>query len=104
MTEGLGLIGLGAVGTGLAMHLVECGYHLIVADARPRAAFEDLLAAGKGKLEWATAEDLCQRCSIVMTSLPSVAIIAQVAEKCIFPHMRSSPATWIDLSTVCAGS
>ena len=55
------------------------------------AVVEDLLAAGKGQLEWTTTEDLCRRCSVVMTSLPSVAIIALVAEKYIIPHMRKSP-------------
>jgi len=92
----VGLIGLGAVGTSLSLCLVNNGYTLMIADARPKSQFEELLKQGGGKLVWATADELCKRCTTVLTSLPSVAIIALVAEKHIFPNFRG---TWIDLST-----
>eukprot|EP00613_Pedinella_sp_CCMP2098_P078570 CAMPEP_0171963580 /NCGR_PEP_ID=MMETSP0993-20121228/176398_1 /TAXON_ID=483369 /ORGANISM="non described non described, Strain CCMP2098" /LENGTH=283 /DNA_ID=CAMNT_0012612221 /DNA_START=69 /DNA_END=917 /DNA_ORIENTATION=- len=59
--------------------------------------FEGILKAGNGRLHWvSSAEELCERCSTVLTSLPSVAIIAAVAEGCIFKHFKG---TWIDTST-----
>ena len=39
----VGLIGLGAVGSSLAMLLAENGYRVFVADARPRSHFDALL-------------------------------------------------------------
>jgi len=92
----VGLIGLGAVGTGLALLLAENGYNLVVADARPVSAFDALLKEGGGRLQWASADELCKRCNVVLTSLPSVAIIDKVAHAHIFPHFKG---TWIDTST-----
>ena len=94
----IGLIGLGAVGTGLALLLAENGYDLVVADARPKETFEQLLKQGSGRLHWASTDELCNSCTVVLTSLPSVAIIAKVAQAHIFPNMRDG-GTWIDLST-----
>ena len=92
----VGLIGLGAVGSSLAMLLCENGYTVFVADARPRSHFDALLREGGGRIEWMSADELCAVCDIVLTSLPSVAIIALVAERHIFPRLKG---TWIDLST-----
>lgn len=94
----VGLIGLGAAGTGLALCLAENGYTLLVNDARPRTEFDGLLREGGGRLQWTTAEALCEQADVVLTSLPSVAIIAKVAEGLIFPRLRRG-GTWIDLST-----
>ena len=44
----VGLIGLGAVGSSLAMLLAENGYTVFVADARPRSHFDALLREGGG--------------------------------------------------------
>ena len=93
----LGLIGLGAVGSGLSLNLARSGYTLLVSDARPKETFEALLAEGGGRLVWASPEEVCERCKTVLTSLPSVAIIADVAEKVILPRLRGG--TWIDTST-----
>jgi 3-hydroxyisobutyrate dehydrogenase len=97
-SEAVGLIGLGAVGTGLALVLADAGYDLMVADARPRSDFTALFKAGGGRLTWSTAEALAQQCTVVITSLPSVAIIATVAEKILLPNMRRG-TTWVDTST-----
>lgn len=94
----VGLIGLGAAGSQIALLLAEHGYQLLVADARPQSHFEAMLAEGAGRLRWATADEVCRECETVCTSLPSVAVIAEVAARHIFPHMRSG-GTWIDLST-----
>eukprot|EP00966_Prymnesium_polylepis_P017282 398529-Prymnesium_polylepis.1 len=91
-----GLIGLGAVGSGLALNLARSGFPLLISDARPKENFEALLREGAGKLVWVSSDELCRRCTTVLTSLPSVAIIATVAEKVIFPNLKG---TWIDLST-----
>ena len=98
MFADVGLIGLGAVGTGLALLLAENGYELLVSDARPVSDFEALLRQGSGRLHWTDANDLCSKCNVVLTSLPSVKIINQVAEAHIFPRMKRG-GTWIDLST-----
>ena len=68
----VGLIGLGAAGSGLALCLAESGYRLLVADARPRSDFAGLLRAGGSVADWASAEEVCRRCTTVLTSLPSV--------------------------------
>lgn len=95
--EVYGLIGLGAVGTGLALNLAENGFRFLVADARPKKHFEALLAEARGKLEWCdSAEELCRRCTVVVTSLPSVAIIDKVFTSCIQPGLKG---VWIDTST-----
>lgn len=96
--EVVGLIGLGAVGSQISLCLVESGFTLIVADARPKKEFEGLLHAGGGKLRWATPKALCAEASVVLTSLPSVAVIAAVGERVILPHLKRG-CTWIDLST-----
>lgn len=94
--EWTGLIGLGAVGSVMALNLAENGFSLLIADSRPRTEFESLLRRGGGRIEWASATDVCRRCTTVLTSLPSVAAIAAVAEQHILPNLRG---TWIDLST-----
>ena len=96
MSFDTGLIGLGAVGTGLALNLARNGYSLLVTDARPKESFDALLREGAGKLVWVSSEEMCARCSTILTSLPSVAVIATVAEKVLFPSFKG---TWIDLST-----
>ena len=55
-----------------------------------------MLRHGGGRLQWTSAEELCSRCTVVLTSLPSVAAITSVAETVIFGRLRG---TWIDLST-----
>ena len=88
--ENIGLIGLGAVGSGLALNLAEQGYDLYVADALPKSNFEGLLKQGAGRLHWTTADELCATCHVVLTSLPSVKIIDLVAEKHIFPRLKGA--------------
>ena len=93
----IGLIGLGAAGTGIALVLAENGYSLLVSDVRPASTFDALLREGSGKLTFvANPAELCSQCSVVLTSLPSVAVIASVAENIIIPNLRG---TWIDTST-----
>ena len=94
--ETVGLIGLGAAGTGVALCLADNGYEVYVADSRPKADFEALLRQGSGRLRWSDNDALCRTCNVIITSLPSVAVIAQVAAQHIFPALRG---TWIDLST-----
>ena len=58
------------VNTGLTeLCLADNGYSLLVADVRPRSEFEALLRQGKGRLRWASAEEVCGSCMVVMTSL-----------------------------------
>lgn len=90
----LGLIGLGAVGSQVSQLLAENGYSLYVADVRPASAFAELLR--DRRLHYTSADEVCAKCDTVLTSLPSVAAIATVAERHIFPNLKG---TWIDLST-----
>ena len=97
MNERVGLIGLGAVGSGLSLLLAENGIQVAVTDVRPKSTFDALLREGGGKLAWVpSAAELCAQCTVVLTSLPSVKIIADVFEAAIRPHLKG---TWVDLST-----
>jgi 3-hydroxyisobutyrate dehydrogenase len=101
----IGLVGLGAVGSQLALCLADAGYSLLITDARPQDSFVNLLREGKGHLRWVSVEDLCDASDVVLTSLPSVAVIAKVAEGTILPRLSARrqrygrSCTWIDLST-----
>ena len=72
-----GLIGLGAMGAGIAATLRERGYEMHVCDARPGAAVRFAEAGG---VAWATPAQVGHRCEIVI----SVVVNAAQTEDVLF--------------------
>ena len=71
----VGFIGLGNIGTPMAMNVVAAGHRTTVHDIRPEAA-TDLLEAGA---EWAdTPAELARNSDVVMGSLPGPTEVAAV--------------------------
>jgi 2-hydroxy-3-oxopropionate reductase len=93
----LGFIGVGVMGHPIARHLLAKGHALAVYDRSP-AAVQAMVEAGAQAAE--SAREVCDRASIVFTSLPTVAVFNEVllGEGSI----RSGKAVRIvvDLSTV----
>ncbi len=73
----IGFIGLGNVGGKLAGSLQRNGFELVVRDL-DRAAAEPFLAKGAAWAE--TPKALAQAADLVITCLPSPAIVSQVME------------------------
>jgi 3-hydroxyisobutyrate dehydrogenase-like beta-hydroxyacid dehydrogenase len=78
MAATVGLIGLGIMGSAIAANLLRAGFRVVgydvVAAARRALAREGGVAARSGA-------DVARRAPIVITSLPSVAALASVAEE-----------------------
>jgi 3-hydroxyisobutyrate dehydrogenase len=72
-----GLIGLGAMGAGIAATLRDRGYEVHVCDARPGAAVRFAEAGG---VAWATPAQVAQRCEVVV----SVVVNAAQTEDVLF--------------------
>ena len=73
----IGFIGLGNVGAKLAGSLLRNGFELIVRDLDPAAA-EPLLGGGAA---WAESPaELARAADLVITCLPSPAVVSQVME------------------------
>jgi 3-hydroxyisobutyrate dehydrogenase-like beta-hydroxyacid dehydrogenase len=93
----IAFIGLGNMGAPMAANLVKAGFDLNVHDV-DRSKAEPLVQAGA---QWAESIQAAVReADVVMTSLPSPAIIKQVAsaEDGVIAQMREG-AVWIELST-----
>ena len=73
----IGFIGLGNVGSKLAGTLLRQGTELVVLDTAPEA-MAPLVGAGAKPV--ASPQDLASRCEVVITCLPSPAIVAEVME------------------------
>jgi 3-hydroxyisobutyrate dehydrogenase-like beta-hydroxyacid dehydrogenase len=71
----VGFIGLGIMGSAMSAHLLGAGYRVIGYDVSP-AACDQHLAPG-GAVAGSPAE-IAARASLVVTSLPSAAALAQV--------------------------
>lgn len=93
----IAFIGLGNMGGPMAVNLVKAGFDLNVHDV-DRSKAEKLVQAGA---QWADSiAAAVQEADVVMTSLPSPAIVKQVAGAAdgLVAHMRQG-AIWIELST-----
>ena len=93
----IAFIGLGNMGAPMAANLVKAGFDLNVHDVDHNKA-ESLVKAGA---HWADSiQAAVSEADVVMTSLPSPAIIKQVAsaEDGLIAHIREG-AIWIELST-----
>ena len=92
-----GFIGLGTMGTSMALNVRAAGYAVIVNDLR-RAASAPHLKAGAA---WAdSARQVAEAADVVFTSLPGPREVEEVAlsENGLFAGMRRGTA-WFDLST-----
>ncbi|MHB1160706.1 MAG: NAD(P)-dependent oxidoreductase [Chloroflexota bacterium] len=75
MSDRLGFIGIGTMGTPMSRRLVAAGYQLVAYDVNPRAMAPLLeLGAEAG----ASPADVAERCSKVITILPNSGIVEQV--------------------------
>jgi 3-hydroxyisobutyrate dehydrogenase len=74
--ERIGFIGLGNMGVPMARLLVKAGYDLIVTDALPKAV--ERFAAGSKCERAASARELGNRCSVIITMLPNGQIVREV--------------------------
>lgn len=93
----IAFIGLGNMGEPMAANLVNAGFDLNIHDVDRNKA-ESLVQAGA---HWADSiQAAVSEADVVMTSLPSPAIIKQVAsaEDGLIAHIREG-AIWIELST-----
>ena len=93
----VGFIGLGNVGSKLAGTLLRQGTELVVLDTAPEA-MATLVGAGAKRV--ASPQDLASRCEVVITCLPSPAIVAEVMEASdgVLSGMRPG-SIWVEMST-----
>jgi 3-hydroxyisobutyrate dehydrogenase len=90
----VGFIGLGRMGTGMALNLRKAGYDLIVHDARRESA-QPLLDAGA---EWVDSiTEVAEATDVVFTSLPGPVEMKNVAQALIASMRRGN--IWFDLTT-----
>lgn len=90
----LGFIGLGRMGTGMALNLRKAGYELVVHDARKEIA-PSHLAAGS---TWAeSVAEVARVADVVFTSLPGPKEMQDVAEGLLGSMRKGS--VWFDLTT-----
>jgi 3-hydroxyisobutyrate dehydrogenase len=93
----IGFVGLGQLGRLLARSLLRAGFNVTVHDVDERAAFT---LTNLGAIWAPTLADTARNADVVMTCLPSPAIVAEVmtAEGGLLQGLRRG-ATWIDSST-----
>ena len=90
----VGFIGLGTMGSHMALNVRKGGHDVVVHDLREAAAGPHL-AAG---CAWASsAREVAEKSDVVFTSLPGPKDVQLVAEE-LLPAMRKGTA-WFDLST-----
>ena len=93
----LGFIGLGAMGSGIALNLCKAGYDLLVFDLRKESA-QPLVDAGAS---WAhSVADLARASDVVFTSLPGPKEMQELAlgSGGLLSSMREC-AAWFDFTT-----
>ena len=92
----LGLIGAGAMGSGMAAHLLRAGFALQVYDLEA-ARGEALVPLGAQVAPSPRA--LVEACDVILTSLPFSDVLVEVAENDLLPHARPGQV-FLDLGTV----
>jgi 3-hydroxyisobutyrate dehydrogenase len=93
----LGFIGLGAMGSGIALNLVKAGHDLIVFDVRPDGARPLLEAGAKGA---ESIGEIGRHADVVFTSLPGPREMQEVGLGLdgLISTMRRG-TIWVDFST-----
>ncbi len=93
----IGFIGIGSMGSGMALNLRKAGYDLMVHDLRKESAKEHLAAGAT----WAdTPAQVASQSDIVFTSLPGPQEMQALAyaDDGLIANMRPG-STWFDLTT-----
>jgi 3-hydroxyisobutyrate dehydrogenase-like beta-hydroxyacid dehydrogenase len=95
----VGFVGLGIMGSGMALNLLKRGHDLIIYN-RSRQKAEDLVAKGA---KWvATPADMAKQVSVIVTMLAKPDAVAEMAlhkKEGFLDHLGAN-ALWIDCSTV----
>lgn len=93
----IGFIGLGAMGSGIALNLRKAGYDLLVYDLRVEST-EPLVQAGASRA--GSVSDLARSADILFTSLPGPREMKALAlgEDGLISHLKRG-AIWFDLTT-----
>jgi 3-hydroxyisobutyrate dehydrogenase len=90
----IGFIGLGRMGTGMALNLRNAGYDVTVHDTRSESARPHLTVGSA----WAgSVAEVGRIADVVFTSVPGPKEMTQVADE-LFPAMRPG-SVWFDLTT-----
>lgn len=90
----VGVIGLGNIGSSVAMHLVRNGFEVFGFDVRAEAN-QQLIVDGGSPLS--SAAEVAERAEVVLSSLPSVAALEAVLDE-IEPHIAGK--VFIETSTL----
>lgn len=90
----IGFIGLGLMGTGMALNLRKAGYELVAFDLR-KDSTQALVAAGAAAAD--SIAELGRNCDVVFSSLPAPKEMREVGEE-LLQAMRPGTA-WFDLTT-----
>jgi 2-hydroxy-3-oxopropionate reductase len=93
----IGFIGVGVMGNPIARHLIARGHEVIVYDRSP-AAVQAMVEAGARA--GAGSRDVCDRATIVFTSLPSPAVFTEVLLGADGIRAGKAVKIVVDLSTV----
>ncbi len=98
----VGFIGLGNVGSKLALSLARSGFDLTVFDLRPEP-IERLLSAGAS--EGSSPRSMTEECDVIITSLPNPETSAAVVEEADQGILRaiSEGKVWLEMSTTSQG-
>jgi hypothetical protein len=91
----VGVVGIGEMGTPMARKIMQAGFPLIAYDVRRERL--DVIAA-EGAQASASASDVARSAQVVITMLPSPAIVRSVVEEEICPNLRSGQ-TVVEMST-----
>jgi putative dehydrogenase len=71
----VGFVGLGVMGSAMSGHLLEAGFAVVGYDVDPRRLTEH---RERGGLTASSVREVCRRCDLVVTSLPSEAAFTEV--------------------------
>jgi 2-hydroxy-3-oxopropionate reductase len=92
--QAVGVVGLGAMGKPLALHLLDAGWD-VSTFARRAGVVEELVAAGARRVE--RLEELAERAPLVLTSLPDAAAVREVG---LALAAAGAELTLVDTSTI----
>ncbi|MQA84094.1 MAG: NAD-binding protein [Streptosporangiales bacterium] len=101
MRSTLGFVGVGNMGLPMIHRLIEAGHELIVADVSAEARAR---AEAEGATVAASPAEVADRTEIVLTSLPSPAVVREVTLGEAGLAKAERLTTWIELSTTGGGT
>jgi L-threonate 2-dehydrogenase len=73
----IGFVGLGVMGSAMSRNLLTAGFSVVGYDIDPRRLTEH---RRRGGLTASSVRDVCRRCDLVVTSLPSEAALGEVVQ------------------------